>query len=270
LRTSTPGGSIGSGADGAGTDRPHAATQSSDSRTSRFAVLLAVLVGLSACAPRPLLERAIRSRGGPLHTVVRRVEANVRVGFPGTWHWRSVFMLPDRYAWSLETNTDPYHYLFDGRTVRAFIGGRLVAVDDAPSSPLRSHARLTAVVNLDALRLPGVSVAELAPDELPPGTVAGLRVAFASDGAQYRLGFDRDALLTLVTGPVDLTPFGRGEMTVRFADFRSVRGMRMPFRASWALGETPLAEERAVAVCPNVAGLTEDAFRDPAALPTCD
>jgi hypothetical protein len=232
-------------------------------------MLTAALAGLAACAHRPLLERAIRSRGGPLRTVVRQVEADVRVGFPATWHWRSVFMLPDRYAWSLETNTNPYHYLFDGRTVRAFIGGRLVAVDDAPGAPLRSHARLTAVVNLDALRLPGVSVAELAPDELPPGTVAGLRVVFASDGAQYRLGFDRDALLTVVTGPVDLTPYGRGEVTVRFADFRSVRGMRMPFRVSWAFGETLLAEERAVAVCPNVAGLTDDSFRDPSLLPGC-
>jgi hypothetical protein len=178
-------------------------------------------------------------------------------------------MLPDRYAWSLETDTEPYHYLFDGRTVRAFIGSRLVSADDAPGAPLRSHARLTAVVNLDALRLPRVNVAELAPGELPPDAVAGLCVMFASDGAQYRLGFDRDVLLTVVTGPVDLTPFGRGEMTVRFADFRNAGGMRMPFRASWAFGETPVAEERAVAVCPNVGGLGDDAFHDPAHLPAC-
>ena len=270
MRTSTSGGSVGSGAGGAGTDRPQATTHSTDKATTRVVALVAVLVGLSACAPRPLLERAIRSRGGPLHTVVRRVDADVRAGFPGMWHWRSVFMLPDRYAWSLDTNTEPYHYLFDGRTVRAFIGGRLVSVVDTPGAPLRSHARLTAVVNLDALRLPGVSVAELATGELPPGAVAGLRVAFASDGAQYRLGFDRDVLLILVTGPVDLTPFGRGEMTVRFADFRAVRGMRMPFRAAWTFGETPLAEERVVAVCTNVAGVTDDAFRDPGSLPACD
>jgi len=233
------------------------------------ACLLAILVGLAACAPRPLLERAIRSRGGPLHTIVREVEADVQAGFPGTWRWRSAFMLPDRYAWTIETDTEPYHYLFDGQAVRAFIGGRLVSVDEGRGAPLRSHARLTAVVNLDALRLPGVSVAELTPHELPPDAAAGLRVVFVGDGAQYRLGFDADALLTEVSGPVDLTPFGRGEVTVHFADFRSVQGLRMPFRASWRFGEAPLAEERALAVCPNIPGLVLDAFQDPARLPTC-
>ena len=232
--------------------------------------LLALLAGLAACAPRPLLERAIRSRGGPLHTVVRQVEAEVRAGFPGTWRWRTAFMLPDRYAWSIETNTEPYHYLFDGHAVRAFIGGHLVSLDAGSAAPLRSHARLTAVVNLDALRLPGVSVAELTPAERPPGAAAGLRVVFADDGATYRLGFDREALLTEVSGPVDLTPFGRGELTVRFADFRRVGKLRMPFRTSWRFGGTALAEERALAVCPDPPELVLDGFRDPARLPVCE
>jgi hypothetical protein len=179
-------------------------------------------------------------------------------------------MLPDRYAWSIETNTEPYHYLFDGHTVRAFIGGHLVSLDAGSSAPLRSHARLTAVVNLDALRLPGVSVAELPPVERPPDAAAGLRVVFADDGATYRLGFDREALLTEVSGPVDLTPFGRGELTVRFADFRRVGRLRMPFQSSWRFGGTTLAEERALAVCPNLPGLIPDAFGDPARLPRCE
>ena len=179
-------------------------------------------------------------------------------------------MLPDQYAWSIETNTEPYHYLFDGHAVRAFIGGHLVSLDAGSAAPLRSHARLTAVVNLDALRLPGVSVAELTPAERPPGAAAGLRVVFADDGATYRLGFDREALLTEVSGPVDLTPFGRGELTVRFADFRRVGKLRMPFHTSWHFGGTALAEEYALAVCPDPPELVPDAFRDPARLPLCE
>src|SRR5262245_6781583 len=58
-------------------------------------------LALAACAPRPLVERAIRARGGPLESVIRDVEADVRVGFPGTWRWQTAFMVPDRYAWTI-------------------------------------------------------------------------------------------------------------------------------------------------------------------------
>src|SRR5204862_6497892 len=82
------------------------------------------------------------------------------------------------------------HDLFDGTTVRAFIGGREVGAATDPSAPLRSHARFTAVVNLGGLRVPGVRTAPLAQAELPPGASAALAVVLADDGSRYRLGFD--------------------------------------------------------------------------------
>src|SRR5207244_7989725 len=127
----------------------------------RVAAILAALVLAAGCAPRPLLERAIRARGGPLASMARQVEAEVYLAFPGTWRWRTVYMVPDRYAWTIFTAAEPDHYLFDGTAVRAFIGGREVSADTDPSAPLRSNARFTALVNLDALRLPAARPARL-------------------------------------------------------------------------------------------------------------
>jgi len=234
---------------------------------ARAAAALALAVG---CAPRPLLEQAIRARGGPLTTVVREVEAEVHVGFPGRWRWRTAFTVPDRYAWTIFTASEPSHFLYDGSSVRAFIGGREVAVDAARGAPLRSHARFAAVVNLDALRLPGVSVAPLAPDELPPGATAALAVVFADDGSRYRLGFDERTLLVWAAGSVSLPPLGQGELTVRFADFRRARRLLLPFRTTYTFGGAPLAEEQALAVCPLAARLPEESFRAPASVPDCE
>jgi len=244
-------------------------------RSRRGATALGVLGALglalhaAGCAPRPLLERAIRARGGPLATTVRQVEAEVYKGFPGTWQWRTAFMQPERYAWTIVTVGEADHYLFDGTTVRSFVGEREVAVDSNPNAPLRSHARFTAVTNLDVLRLPSVQVAPLGSGALLQGTVSGLTAVFADDGARYDLGFDEHGLLVAAAGPVRLPPFGDGRVTARFADFRRVNGLLLPYRTSWSFEGQPLADERAVAVCPNDSELREDAFRDPDRIPTC-
>jgi hypothetical protein len=221
----------------------------------------------TGCTPRPLLERAIRARGGPLDAVVRRVEAEVHAGFPGRWRWRTAFLAPDRYAWTIFTTGEPDHYLFDGTTTRAFVGRRPVVVHDG--GPLRTHARFVAVTNLDTLRLPGVQVAPLPREELLPGAAAGLAAVFADDGSRYRLGFDDRALLVWVAGPVALPPLGEGELVARFTDLRRVHRFLLPFRTVYIFGSRPLAEEHALAVCPADPRLTERAFREPAALPDC-
>ncbi|HLK91369.1 MAG TPA: hypothetical protein VKZ18_15835 [Polyangia bacterium] len=223
----------------------------------------------TGCAPRPLLARAIRARGGPLPGLVERIDARVYAGAPGPWEWQRAFLLPDRYAWVITTATEADSYLFDGRVVRAFIGTRPVSVDPDPAAPLRSHARWTAVVNLDALALPGVAVAPLPPSELPPGTREGLTVVWADDGARYRLAFDERTLLVWASGSLDLSPITRGDVTARFADFRRAGGLLLPFHTTYAEADAPLAEERVQAACPDAPGLGPDAFLAPGRLPPC-
>jgi len=81
------------GAGGAGgTRRAHAASATTASaRRVATAALVVVLALTAGCASRPLLARAIRARGGPLHGFVRQSAADVYVGFPGAWRWRTVF-----------------------------------------------------------------------------------------------------------------------------------------------------------------------------------
>lgn len=222
-----------------------------------------------ACAPRPLLQRALRARGGALESAVRTVEADVHMGFVGRWQWRTAYQLPERYAWTIVTFGEPNHYLFDGTTVRSFIGDSEVSADMDPRAPLRSHARFTAVTNLDALRLPGVQVAPLPAAALPPGCVAGLAAVFADDGARYELGFDERTLLVSAAGPLRLPPLGEGRVTARFADFRRVGGLLLPHRTTYQLSDLPLAEEWATAVCPNDAAVRAETFRNPAMIPSC-
>lgn len=232
---------------------------------ARIGLALALAGG---CAPRPPLVRAIHARGGPLRAVVREVEAEVFVGAPGRWSWRTTFLYPDRYAWTIFTAAGADHYLFDGAMTRAFVDNNPVSVDAAPDAPLRSHARFTAVANLDALLLPGVQVTPLPAPELPEGAAWGLGAVFAGDGARYRLGFDARDLLVHVDGPLRLPPLGAGTVSARFADFHRTNGLFLPYRTVYALGAAPLADERAIAVCPNVR-LAPEAFRMPAALPSC-
>jgi hypothetical protein len=222
------------------------------------------------CAPRPLLERAIRARGGAIRSLVSEDDATVHWGFPGVWRWRTVYFAPDRYALTVHGATEAFHYLFDGATVRAFTGEQRVAQDTAPGAPLRTHARFAAVVNLDALRLPRYRVVPLAPGDLLPEAREGLAVMELDTGSEYRLGFDARGLLAWATGPLDLDPLGRGQVTARFTAFHRVGGLLLPFRTSYALGDVALVDQDARAVCPNLAEVTVASFASPDVLPDCD
>jgi hypothetical protein len=180
-----------------------------------------------------------------------------------------VYLPPDRYALSVATATEPYHYLFDGETVRVFLGTRAVAADPRREAPLRSHARFMAVANLDALSLPRYRVTPLAPGDLPDGAREGLLVVEIDGGARYRVGFDEHGLVGWVVGPLNLDPLGRGEVTARFSDFRRVAGLLLPHRTAYGFGDTPLLEETATAVCPNQPDVTTDTFLAPVRLPAC-
>lgn len=236
---------------------------------ARLLALLLAPVLVTGCPSSPLVERAIRARGGTLDGITRTVEADVSAEFPGTWRWRTVFMRPDRYAWSIVTADEPSHYLYDGSAVRAFVGEHEVSTAAPASAPLRSHARFTAVAHLDLLRGAGVQTTILSADELPAGAAAGLR-ATLDDGTTYRLAFDQQMLLLWITGPANLQPLGEGELIARFGDFRRVRGYVLPYRTVYDFRGERLADERALAVCPNPPGLDDEAFAGPGRLPACD
>lgn len=229
-----------------------------------------VAVGLATgCARGPLLGHAIRARGGPLPALARSVEATVLSEYPGTWRSLLVFQRPQRLAWTIETAADPNHYLFDGEAVYAWVGSAHVATDTDPSAPLRSYARFTAVMLLDVLEQPGVELEEVMPAALPPGIARGLVVRFVDDGARFTLGFDDDARLVRVEGPLEVPTVGRGEVVAELSDFVRVGGWTLPRRIRYRLGDRVLLDERALALCPDPPGLVAAAFRDPRALPAC-
>lgn len=232
------------------------------------ALLLATMELAAGCASGPVLDRAIRARGGPLRSFVRTADAEVEAGFPGTWRWRMTFLVPDRYAWSITTMAGVDHYLFDGTAVRAFVGGRELGADTRPNAPLRTQAAFIAATNLDTVRAGGTAT-PLPPGELPPGVASGLTVTMPEHGASYRLGFDERLLLVWASGPFDVPQTGRVELTARYGDYRRVRGLWLPFLVTYEIGSRRLAVERALRVCPNPPELTAAAFLDPDRLPAC-
>jgi len=231
-------------------------------------MLVAALPILTGCTPRPLLERAIKARGGPLAGLVLSAETRVYAGVPGTWHYTRAFLAPDRYGWKIVTAADPICHLFDGTVVRCFIGAQEVSCDPSPRAPLRSHARWTAVVNLDALQASDLTLTALAAVDLPAGVHEGLLATFA-DGTEYRLGFDNRARLVWAQGPLDLSPVVKGDVTARFADHRRAGGLLLPFATSYSFGGSLLADEKILAACVDPSNLTAASFIDPASLPDC-
>lgn len=201
---------------------------------------------------------------------MRVSDVDVYAGFPGHWRWRTVFLAPDRYAWSVETAHDPMHYLFDGTIVRVYLGGALTAEDASPDAPLRSHARVVGVALLDVLRSPGVSVRELGRAEMPPGCRAGLVAAFADPPGVYHVCLDARLRVRRVDGPVDLSPLGRGTVSVRFDDLRRVDGLVFARRARWLLDDQMLADECVTHLCLAPPGLDATSWRAPSALPVCE
>lgn len=192
--------------------------------------------------------------------------ARVYAGVPGMWDITRVFLIPEYYAFTIVTAADPIIEIFDGKTGRTFVGSAEVSRDASAQPVLRSHARWTAVVNLSGLE--GAAVAPLAHTELPPEVREGLSVRFA-DGTTYRLGFDAQTLLVWAQGPLDLAPFGGGEVTARFTDYRWLGGRRLPFATSYDLAGVRIVDESVREVCVDPPGLSVDSFADPAALPHC-
>ncbi|MDX2168998.1 MAG: hypothetical protein SF182_18165 [Deltaproteobacteria bacterium] len=231
-----------------------------------LAVVLCVLLG--GCTPRPLLERAIAARGGPLRGVIMRAETRVYRVVPGRWRYTRTCRSAGGYAWQLDTAAGIDTHTFDGRVVRSFVAGELVGSDTSPSAPLRSQARWTAVSLLDALTAADVVVQPLPAEQLPSGAREGLSAVFR-DGAVYRLGFDDATALVWMQGPLDLSPLADGEASVRFGDARPVDGFLVPHRAAYDVGGQHLADEQLLEVCLTPAGLTADDFAEPAALPSC-
>src|SRR5262245_6859534 len=227
---------------------------------------LTILAVAASCTPRPLLERAIDARGGALRSFVRASDVDVEAMFPGAWQWRMAYLAPDRYAWSIVTTGGVDHYLFDGQVVRAFVGGRLVASNATPGSPLRTQARFIAVTNLDLGA--GASVVPLPASEVPSGVASGLAVVLA--GARYRLGFDDRDLLVWATGPFQVPQIGRGELTARYDDFRRVGRLLLPFRIRYDLDGRSLAVERVARLCPDDPALVPASFESPERLPACN
>lgn len=195
-------------------------------------------------------------------------EAEVYVGAPGTWRYTRAFLSPGLYGWRIVTADEPISHLFDGTAVHCFIGETLVSCDPSPHAPLRTHARWTAVVNLDALRAPGVAVTPLAAGELPDGIREGLAATFP-DGARYRLGFDDRTLLVWAEGPLDLSPVVVGAVTARFADHRPAAHLLLPFAASYRFGADTIVDEKVLAACVDPPDLTAASFGDPRKLPGC-
>jgi hypothetical protein len=226
----------------------------------RAAVLAAVLLGAVACAPRPVVERAIAARGGAVAGLVRDSDVQVAMGFPGAWQWRTVTALPDRYAWSITTNDQPHHYLFDGTEVRAFIGTALVS-EDSTASALKTHARFVAVANLDVLRLPGVQVEQ---------TGATLTAVFPDRGDRYQIHLDANGLVTSVEGPIDLSPIAKGTLHAAYDDIRPVDGRQLPHHIHYDLDGHPLADEQVRRTCILRDGAPASAFSSPTTLPACD
>jgi hypothetical protein len=225
---------------------------------------VALVAFAAACTPRAPVDRAIAARGGAIPGIVR--ESNVRVlqAFPGDWQWTTVAAFPDRYAWSIVTNDEPHHYLFDGTRVRAFIGQTQVA-EATGSAGLETHSRFVAVANLDVLRQPGVTVTAT------PDGQGGTRLdaTFADTGARYRIQLDRDDVVRRVEGPIDLSPMAKGTLVATYDDERDVDGRRLPQHIRYELDGAPLADERVVRSCVLAASPPPAAFVSPTALPSC-
>jgi hypothetical protein len=166
------------------------------------------------------------------------------------------------------TTGEQDHYLFDGTVASSFIGDREVATKGA-STALASQARLEQVIWLDVLGDPAVRITPLARAELPADVASGVAVQLAGSVARYRLGFDDRTRLVWAAGPLDFSPFGSGEVDVRFSDFHEVDGMQLPFRCTYTTDGRVFLEERVQRLCPNPPGLTPAAFRTPQLLPAC-
>jgi hypothetical protein len=246
-------------------------TTTCEERSASVRALAAALVAIGALlatgCTRPLLERAIAARGGPLQSLSREVEADVYAGFPGTWNWRFDYRVPDALRWTIETYGEEQSVTFDGETVRFYLGDAAVAEAPPALGDFRSEVRWMQVTTLDAIgHETGIVAHEIERRDLPPGVAAGLDVTFP-DGARYQLFFDDADLLIAADGPIVLPTIAVGRMHAVFSDFRQAGGYQLPYRGSYTLDAQPLFDERVQGYVANDPGLTAASFRGPPARP---
>jgi hypothetical protein len=222
-----------------------------------------VLVVLCTGCTRPLLERAIAARGGPLTNLSRDVEAEVFAGFPGTWSWRFDYRVPDLLRWTLETYGDRQSVAYDGRAVHFYLGSARIAEAPPALGDFRSQVRWVAVTTLDALASQdGATVRELPPGDLPPGARSGLDVTY-DDGARYALYFDASDLLIAAEGPIVLPTIAAGRMRASYSEFGVADGFRLPYRGRYTLDAQPFFDEKVLRYVPNDPRLTAASFAGP-------
>ena len=229
--------------------------------TVAAAAVVVLSVSLSACAPS-LVERAIAARGGPLRSFSREVDAKVYRGVPGDWRWRSVFLVPESYRWTLRTYGEDQTYSYDGKTVIAFLGDAPIPAPASAVSSFRTHARWFAVTSLDVLLdRQRVTWSEVGRGALPGDAAWGIRARYLDSGEAYTLFFDERNLLVGAEGAVSIAPFGEGEMRAKFGEFRRVGDYVVPWAASYTLDGAPLFDERVLVFVPDDPSVTPESFR---------
>ena len=227
--------------------------------------LLSIAIATSACT-RPLLERAIAARGGPLQSLSRISSAQVVRGFPGDWAWRFDYRVPDLLRWTIETYGEEQSIAFDGRTVRYFLGSATLPTPPAALGDFASIVRWTSVTTLDALANdPDADVRELPAGERPAGAAGALEVRYRSDGARYVLSFDAANRLVAADGPVVVSSIAQGRLRATWSDFSTTDGHVLPRIGDYTIDGEPFFRETVLRWVPNDARLTPATFARPPA-----
>lgn len=226
--------------------------------------LLHALAGAS-CA-RPLLERAIAARGGPLQSLSRASTAEVVRGFPGEWAWRFDYRVPDLLRWTIETYGETQSVSFDGRAVRYFLGSAPLPMSPAALGDFASIVRWTSVTTLDALAVDDdVVLRELRVGELPAGATSALEVRYRSDGARYLLSFDAADRLVAAEGPVVVPTIAAGRLRAAYSGFATEAGFLLPTTGEYTIDGQPFFRETVRRWLPNDPRLVPASFAAPPA-----
>ncbi|MBY0274796.1 hypothetical protein K2Z84_05620 [Candidatus Binatia bacterium] len=224
---------------------------------------LLVVATTGAACTRPLLERAIAARGGPLESLSRESTADVYRGFPGTWAWRFDYLVPDRLRWTIETYGEEQSVAYDGTRVRYFLGSGALPDVPAALSDFASIVRWTSVTTLDALASdPRATVRELSAAERPPDAAAALEVRY-DDGARYVLAFDARDRLVAAEGPIVVPTVAAGRMHATYADFADTEGYDLPATCSYSIDGQPFFREQVRRWWPNDPRLGTSSFAGP-------
>ncbi len=238
-------------------------------RSHAPAAPLAFAIALTGCSaftqatpvPKcpPVIVRAIEARGGELHSFRRIAQSRVYMGFPGDWRFEYLFHVPHFYRWTVFTSDQPDRYSWDGEVMRAAVGDNVIGTDTSGTAPLRSHARWNAVTHLDTL-CEKPFPALILPIRPKTSRSEDVLVRF-EDRDEYVLRFDTNDRLVRVVGPIEMEPFGTGELVGEFSDFRSINGFFVPTRTRYHFAGHLLSEETTVSFTPNDVTIVPKLFR---------